>query len=70
MLYVDWTVLGGLPVTIAVTSRYGEREEWWITHIGGRAVKKAPDWLYKRMKDSGDEAAINELSHEWVREAA
>lgn len=54
---IDTTVLGGLPVTIEFTIQGAEPDvgimssyvdEWYITHINGRAVKKC-DWLDRRI---------------------
>lgn len=63
----DVTVLGGLPVTVSFHVSFDEPDvgyiggvdEWWITHVNGRATKA--EWLEKRIyaKD-GEEARLCE----------
>ncbi len=55
---IDLTVLGGLPITVAYKISRAEPDvgimsdgvdDWWITHIAGRACKKHPEWLTRRL---------------------
>jgi hypothetical protein len=65
--YVDTKVLGGLPITVAMTIDRGEPYEWWIVAIAGRDVKKSPAWLYRRLKETGQD---NDLRDELYEVAA
>lgn len=70
----DMTVLGGLPVTIEFTVQGAEPDvgimsgyvdDWYITAINGRPVKKC-DWLYRRIDATKGESdriveALNEV---------
>lgn len=65
---LETTVLGGLPVTIEYTVAPAEPDvgipsayvdEWYVTAINGRTVKKC-DWLYRRMKENGDMSIVEE----------
>ena len=66
MRSMDMTVLGGLPITVEYSMASAEPDvgifsdyvdEWYITHINGRKVKKC-DWLYKRISSSKEEETI------------
>lgn len=55
---IDLRVLGGLPITVAYVIGRAEPDvgimsdgvdDWWITHVGGRPVKKKPLWLTRRL---------------------
>jgi hypothetical protein len=74
---IDTTVLGGLPVTIEYTVQGAEPDvgimssyvdEWYITAINGRAVKKC-DWLDRRIAATKGETdrileELNEADHD------
>lgn len=74
---IEMTVLGGLPVTINASIAPAEYdvgimsdyvEEWYISEINGRKVKKSPEWLYRRIaKMKGEEDRIIEeiMSYEY-----
>lgn len=74
----DMTVIGGLPVTIEYTVQGAEPDvgimssyvdEWYITHINGRAVKKC-DWLDRRIAAmKGETDRIIEELNEQASEA-
>ncbi len=69
----DTEVLGGLPVTVEFTTTgYDNRDcgggvddvdEWCIVAIAGRLCRKAPQWIYDRLKPS-DEDTILESCYE------
>jgi hypothetical protein len=62
-MQTDIRILGGLPVTIEFTSNCVE--EWFVSHINGKACKKSPDWLYNRIKArKGEEDRILEACYE------
>lgn len=48
-MYIDMKVLGGLPVEI-----YVEGDEWYVTRIAGRRVKKFSHvkWLHNKIEAS------------------
>ncbi len=71
MSSVDVTVLGGMEITVEFSTGYEDGEcgypghyveEWYITHIAGRALRKGEkcDWLYKRIEDAKEEEKIVE----------
>lgn len=70
---IELTILNGLPVTIDYDwngydnrdcgAGYGVVDDWYITHIAGRPVKKC-DWLYKRIRDAKEEDRIIDACHE------
>ena len=69
-MQTDARILGGLPVTIEFTMQGAEPdvgimsdyvEEWFVSHINGKACKKSPDWLYNRIQSrKGEEGRILE----------
>lgn len=75
-LEADITILGGLPVTmkytvypaepdVGISSEYVE--DFWITHVGNRKVKKDPKWLYARIdKKKGESERIIQTLTEYV----
>lgn len=75
---LETTVLGGLPVTIEFTVAGAEPDvgimsayvdEWYITHINGRAVKKC-DWLDKRIAETkGETDTLIEAMNEHAAES-
>jgi len=77
MSSVDITVLGGMEITVEFTIGRSEPDvgimgdyvdEWYITHIAGRALRKGEkcDWLYKRIADAGEEDRIVEKCLEYA----
>lgn len=71
MSSIDITVLGGLEISVEFTTGYEDGEcghpghyieEWYITHISGRALKKGEkaDWLYRRIETAKEEEKIVE----------
>jgi len=69
-MQIKMTVLNGLPVTIEASIEGPDYdvgimgnyvEEWYISEINGRKVKKEPKWLYDRIaKAKGEEDRIIE----------
>jgi len=76
MMEFTMSVLGGLPVTIefsiarpdydvGIMSSYCDG--WHVTHIAGRKVKKAPQWLYNRIEArKGEEDRITMACEEYA----
>lgn len=63
---LETTVLGGLPITVEYSVCGAEPDvgipnpyvdDWSVVAIAGRSVKKC-DWLYRRIKENGDEALL------------
>ena len=73
-MQTDVRILGGLPVTIEFTMQVAEPdvgimsdyvEEWFVSHINGKACKKSSDWLYNRIQArKGEEDRILEACYE------
>jgi len=73
---IEISVLGGLPVTVefemagadpdvGIMSSYCDG--WHVTHIAGRKVKKAPQWLYNRIEQrKGEEDRIIQACEEYA----
>jgi len=77
MSSVDVTVLGGLEITVEFSIGGAEPDvgimgdyvdEWYITHIAGRALKKGEkaDWLYRRIEKAKEEDKIVEKCLEYA----
>lgn len=64
------TVLGGLTIEVEYDwngydnrdcgGGHGVVDDWWIVGIAGRSLRKGEkcDWLYKRIRDAGEEEKI------------
>ena len=63
MLTCSIRILGGLPITVEFTTAPAEPDvgifspyldDWWITHIANRRLKKPThaDWIYNRLAAS------------------
>lgn len=75
---LETTVLGGLPITVEYTVAPAEPDvgimshyvdEWYVTAIAGRPVKKC-DWLYRRIKENGDESIVEEACNDAANDLA
>jgi len=65
---VEITVLGGLPITVEFETEQTsfalndswvtEISEWEIVAVAGRYVKKAPEWIYKRLTGKDEESIL------------
>lgn len=72
----DTTVLGGLPVTVEFTTYYEDGEcgypgvvvdELFIVAVNGRACKKEPAWIKRRMTKD-DEDRLYEEAYEQAKD--